>query len=247
MSDLSNVIQFSDLQIARLKDDLTRQREGCQHKRILLDDVGDTVKCQDCDMQVSAYWALRMLAVDWKRQNARLQHELTAAKSERETTLHLKAAKQVESVWRSNKQLPTCPHCDRGIMPQDNMGGRTVDKVFEQGLRVREQAEAKEKGLPFIKKLAPGKPKPAKPPAKTRSKIKPAPRWVDAPAWAQWLTQAGDGKWTWHLIEPFLVQANPPSFESGGLHAFAGTSLAPVDGAPIKQRRPRATEQGAQQ
>lgn len=242
MSDLSNVVQFADLQIARLKDDHSRRLKGCQHRHVQLDDVGEVVKCMDCQSQVSAYWALQMLATDWKRQVDRLESEKSAVQTAGKLTLHLKAAKQVESVWRSRLQLPCCPHCDRGIMPEDGLGSRTVSKVFEQGLRVRESAEAKEKGLARPAKLAPGKPKPTRTPAKARSRTKPAPRWEDAPRWAAWLTQATTGKWTWHLIEPFLVEGSPSNYESGGTTAFAGTSTAPTDGAPIKQKRPWATE-----
>lgn len=241
MSDLSNVVQFADLQIARLKDDYVRRREGCQHRHIQLDDVGEVVLCMDCKKQVSAYWALNMLTTDWREQTKRLAREVESAKQERGLTLHLRAAKQVESVWRS-KQLPCCPHCDRGIMADDNLGSRTVGKLFEQGLRVREAAEAKEKGLTTINKLAPGKPKPIKAPSKPRSKVKPPPKWADAPPWAGWLTQAATGKWTWHLVEPFLIEGSAPSFESGGMQAFAGTSQASADGAPIKQKRPLADE-----
>ncbi|MGE8046087.1 hypothetical protein ACQKO6_18030 [Pseudomonas monteilii] len=242
MSDLSNVVQFADLQIARLKDDHARRVKGCQHKRIRLDDVGEVVKCMDCESQVSAYWALQMLATDWKRQVDRLESEKTAVHKASQLSLHLNAAKQVESVWRSRADLPCCPHCDRGIMPEDGLGSRTVSKIFEQGLRVREAAEAEEKGLPRPAKLAPGKPKPTRAPAKARTRTKPPPRWEDAPAWAAWLTQATNGRWTWHLVEPFLVEGSPSNFESGGNTAFAGTSTAPADGVPIKQKRPRATK-----
>lgn len=243
MTDLTNVVQFSDLQIARLKDDVRRRHEGCQHRRIQLDDVGQVVKCLDCDKQISAYWALGMLAASWKSQVRSLEHQKSEAKAATEVNLHLLAAKKVESVWRTRNQLPCCPHCARGIDPADGLGSRTVSKVFEQGLRVREAAESKEQGLARPVKLAPGALKPTKSPAKRRSKVKPAPSWDNAPAWAEWLTQAADGKWTWHLVEPFLVPGVYQSnYESGGQTAFAGTSPASADGAPIKQKRPRAEQ-----
>lgn len=245
MTDLTNVVQFSDLQIARLKDDVRRRHEGCQHRRIQLDDVGQVVKCLDCDKQISAYWALGMLAASWKSQVRSLEHQKNEAKAATEVNLHLLAAKKVESVWRSRHQLPCCPHCARGIDPADGLGSHTVSKTFEQGLRVREAADSKEKGLARPVKLAPGalKPtKPTKPTAKRRSKVKPAPSWENAPVWAQWLTQALSGKWTWHLVEPFLVEGTPHEYLSGGMTAFAGTSQAPADGAPIKQKRPRAEQ-----
>lgn len=243
MSDSTNVVQFADLQIARLKDDHMRRIEGCQHRHIQLDDVGQVVKCVDCDKQVTAYWALGMLAASWKDQVKRLERETREARATNELNLHLKAAKQVESVWRTRDQLPCCPHCARGIAPADGLGSRTVSKVFEQGLRVREQADAKANSLGRPVKLAPGAIKPTKAPVKRRSKVKLPPSWDNAPAWAEWLTQAIDGKWTWHLVEPFLMPGAMPGYESGGQTAFAGTSPVAADGVQAKQKRPRSQEQ----
>jgi len=242
MTDLTNVVQFAELQIARLKDDARRRHEGCQHRRIQLDDVGQVVKCLDCEKQISAYWALGMLAASWKSQVRSLEHQKSEAKAATEVNLHLLAAKRVEGVWRSRNQLPCCPHCARGIDPADGLGSHTVSKVFEQGLRARETAETTEKGLVRPVKLAPGAAKPARKPAKQRSKVKPAPSWENAPVWAVWLTQALSGKWTWHVVEPFLVDGATPEYQSGGMTAFAGTSQAPADGAPVKQKRPPAQE-----
>lgn len=240
MFDTENVVDIGELRLARVKADYKRQREGCQHNRLTMDDQGEIVTCKDCKAQVSAYWALGLISSHWRDREKQVKRELTAVQEERGAVLHLTAAKKVEAAWRSKTTLPSCPHCCRGISAHDNLGGATVARKFEEGLRERERADSIAQGLPMVAKLLPGKPKPRKPAAaaaKPRSKVKPRPVWVNAPAWAEWLTGDVKGRWTWHQIEPFEVSNE---YQSGSMSEFAGTTLAPADGAGIKEKRPRA-------
>lgn len=239
MSDTDNVVEIGELRLARVKNDYIRQREGCMHKRLEMDDVGEIVTCRDCKQQVSPYWALAALRDHWKDHASKVNRTLEQAQAERSTVLHLVAAKKVESAWRSKTTLPSCPHCRRGIAPHDNLGGATVARKFEEGLREREREDSIAQGLPHVVKLLPRKAVKRTTPAtaKPRSKVKPRPLWVNAPAWAEWLSGDVKGRWTWHQIEPFEVSKE---FQSGSMHEFAGTTLAPVDGVGIKEKRPRA-------
>lgn len=240
MSDTNNVVEIGELRLARIEANYARRHEGCQHHRLEMDEVGQIVMCLDCNKQVSAYWALEKLRGFWHDHSKKYKRELAAAQEERGAVLHLTAAKKVEAAWRSKTTVPSCPHCSRGIFPHDNLGGGTVARRFEEGLRERERADSLAKGLPSVAKLLPGKPTPkAKKPAATkpRSKVKPRPVWANAPAWAEWLTGDVKGRWTWHQIEPFEVASE---YQSGSMNAFAGTTLAPADGVAIKEKRPRA-------
>ncbi|WP_219097612.1 hypothetical protein [Pseudomonas sp. UMAB-40] len=242
MSDTRNVVEIGELRLARIEQGYLRMREGCQHKLLELDDTGQVVTCRDCKVQVSAYWALSYLVSFWEGHSNKVKRTLAAAQEERGAVLHLTAAKKVEAAWRSKTTVPSCPHCRRGIFPHDNLGGATVARRFEEGLRERERADSIAQGLPMVAKLLPGKP-PAKAKRvapKPRSKVKPRPLWGNAPAWAEWLTGDVKGRWTWHQIEPFEVSAE---FQSGSMHAFAGTTLAAADGIGIKEKRPRAEPQ----
>lgn len=237
MSDTNNVVEIGELRLARLEATYTRKREGCQHNSLEMDEIGQTVMCRDCKVQVSAYWALEKLRGFWQDHAKKYKRELEAAQEERGAVLHLTAAKKVEAAWRSKNTVPSCPHCSRGIFPHDNLGGATVARRFEEGLRERERADSIAQGLPMVAKLLPGKPKPKKPAAaKPRSKVKPRPVWANAPAWAEWLTGDVKGRWTWHQIEPFEVSSE---YQSGSMSEFAGTTLAPADGAGTKEKRPR--------
>jgi hypothetical protein len=242
MTDTDNVVEIGELRLARIKNDYKRTREGCQHRNLEIDTVGETVICCDCKVQVSAYWALNMLRDFWENHAKAFNRKLAAVNEERDTVLHLVAAKRVEQVWRSRRDVPSCPHCQRGIYPEDNLGSARVSRKFEEGLRERERADALSKGLPVVQKLLPRKPprKTSDIPPKPRSKVKPRPVWQNAPAWAVWLTCDLKGRWTWHLVEPFETGNE---YMSGGMHEFAGTTAAPVDGAGIKEKRPKAEQE----
>jgi hypothetical protein len=248
MLDTNNVVEIGQLRLSRIEANYARRHEGCQHHHLEMDEVGETVVCLDCGKQVSPYWALEKLRGFWHDHSKRYKRELAAAQEERGAVLHLTAAKKVEKAWRSKQMVPACPHCARGIFAEDGLGSSMVGRKFEAGLRVRECADSAEKGLPVVKKLTPRKRQPKKPsdkPAKPRSRIKPRPMWVNAPAWAEWLTGDVKGRWTWHQIEPFDDLAGN-EYQSGAMTAFAGTTSAPVDGVGIKEKRPRG-EQGAPQ
>ncbi len=241
MSDTNNVVEIGELRLARIEASYTRRHEGCQHNRLEMDEVGQTVMCLDCNKQVSAYWALEKLRKFWGDDSKKYKRELAAVQEERGAVLHLTAAKKVEAAWRSKTTLPSCPHCRRGISPHDGLGSATVSRRFEDGLRERERADSIAQGG-AVSKLLPVKPTPKakKTPANAaigRSRVKPRPAWVHAPAWAEWLTCDVRGRWDWHQIEPFEVSSE---YHSGSMCEFAGTTLAPADGVAIKEKRPRA-------
>ena len=221
--DQGNVVDIGELRLARLENSYKRRVEGCQHLRLEMDPVGETVHCRDCNVQVSSYWALEMLRGQWATASSRYKAQLAELQADQSKVLFLKAAKAAETVWRSNKYLPGCPHCRRGIMLGDGFGSIRVGKDFEKGLRVREQLDNQ--------KLTPvRRPEPAQ--AKKRGKTgKPLPKWENAPEWALWLVQdPATGTLSWATE----VQNNLPA----GRVEFAGTY--PLGETPIQQARPSA-------
>ena len=135
---MSNVICIEDFQITRKRRTYLKG-DGCQHLHLESDDNGEIITCTDCTRQVSAYWALMMLAERYERawsDVANKGRQLAAAK---EKDISLLAAQAVERAWRSKTMLPLCPHCRCGIAPTDGFGGSMVDKRIEQ--RRREAAK----------------------------------------------------------------------------------------------------------
>lgn len=123
---MSNVIQIESMRITR-DSRLFRPKE-CAHKQLTLDNQGDIVMCDDCGKQVSAYWALCMLAEEYSKAAAKLTARAERQIEVEKKTLHLKAAQKVEMAWRSRTMAPTCPHCSEAIYPTDGFGSAMINK-----------------------------------------------------------------------------------------------------------------------
>jgi hypothetical protein len=72
-----------------------------------------------------------MLAGEYNRALSRLQRERDALTKAKESEIHLLAAKKVEKAWRSRTMVPACPHCGKGILPQDGLGSTNINRAIE--------------------------------------------------------------------------------------------------------------------
>lgn len=138
-----NVVNIGDFSIAKA-DRTWAARIGkgiCRHLRLEMDDHGEVVKCMDCGVQVSAYWALKMLASHWEDASRKHKAAKERLAEDKASHLHLIAAKQAEKAWRSRDMVPCCPHCGEGISAKDGFGGSMVSKRIDEARR-----EARRKG-----------------------------------------------------------------------------------------------------
>lgn len=99
-------------------------RKQCKHLNLKLDDNGHTVFCEDCNSQLSAYFVLELLLDTYEREIKRTEVRNKKLHDDMQTVLHLRASKHLESIWRSRKLVPTCPHCGEGI---------TMNEALEAG------------------------------------------------------------------------------------------------------------------
>ncbi len=117
------------IQIGKGKFEQIR-REHCSHKYLLYDVGNETVHCRDCKAIVSPFQAFLKLICQWKAAQSDLRRRLEELK-ELETRSEkglLKAVRRVDHAWRSKKMVPTCPHCDEAIFPEDGFGSSMVNK-----------------------------------------------------------------------------------------------------------------------
>jgi ribosomal protein S27E len=136
---MSNVIDIDALRVAR-KSAYVRAASDCRHMHVALDDNGDVVKCDDCGLQLSAYWALGHFVEYYQRAIAKLTSGQNALREAQEQGVHLIAARRVEKAWRSRTMVPTCPHCSEPIFPQDGFGRSAVNRAIAE--RRRQAAKA---------------------------------------------------------------------------------------------------------
>ena len=132
------VINLEDMRIRILKErpKWDRNRKECRHINLTFNDDGQIITCDDCHKQIQPYWAFHMLAERFDDSMKRLNRKEADIKVLTEKTVHLIAARRVEAAWRQRSMVPTCPHCERGILPEDSFGSSLMSRSIE--LRIRE-------------------------------------------------------------------------------------------------------------
>jgi len=125
-----------DLGTFKLKKKNIYSRDGdCRHTNLVADEVGETIICSDCGLQVTAFWALMKYSRNVKKYAADLNRRSKNLSELEAKTVTLKAALKVEKAWRRRNSVPTCPHCHEGILPTDGFGGPSRSKDYEMQLR----------------------------------------------------------------------------------------------------------------
>lgn len=138
---LSNVIDIDALRVAR-KSSYVRAAGECRHMHVTLDDNGDIVKCDDCGMQLSPYWALGHFVEYYQRAIAKLTRGENELRNAQEQGISLLAARRLERAWRSRTLVPACPHCGEGIGPKDGFGSTQINKAMYERRRAAKRGEA---------------------------------------------------------------------------------------------------------
>jgi hypothetical protein len=117
------IIRIGEVEWHDLQRHLTVPKIGaCKHLRLQYIDHGELLKCLDCDKQISAVWALKFFFTQYQVEKERLEAVRTQLKADEERLVTHKAALAVQDAWRRHHLVPTCPHCNKGIMPPDGLG-----------------------------------------------------------------------------------------------------------------------------
>lgn len=129
-----NIIHLEDLRLTR-KARAPYQPEGCAHLHLTMHAHGETISCDDCHLQVSAWWVLNNFGNQMRDACARLQREQQALAAREQKAVTLKAAQDVESAWRSRTMVPACPHCGEAIFSGDGFGRSQINRELAERRR----------------------------------------------------------------------------------------------------------------
>jgi hypothetical protein len=137
---MARIFNFAEFQITRREDTHgwnfsmgSGRDKDCPHLHLLFDENGHTVECKDCGREVSAWWAFMSLVERFQHEEERIElARVNALRAEQRVLTH-KAAIAVEDAWRRHKYVPTCPHCGKPILPQDNFGSGNCMKTGKEG------------------------------------------------------------------------------------------------------------------
>lgn len=131
---MNNVVNIGDHRFTRKRDSWL-SKDACKHLNKTFDANGDIITCDDCSMQLSPVWVIHQLIDSYNREMDRLDARERVLREQTGKDLHLIAAKTVEAVWRRKSVVPGCPHCHRGILPEDRLGSMQVSRAIELSRR----------------------------------------------------------------------------------------------------------------
>lgn len=131
---MTNVVNIGDHRYTRKRNGWL-SKDVCRHINKTMDSNGDIITCDDCGMQLSAIWVLNQLIDYYDGEVSKVTVRENHLREQTNKALHLLAAKKVEAVWRSRNMVPACPHCSRGILPEDGLGGSQIGRKLELARR----------------------------------------------------------------------------------------------------------------
>jgi hypothetical protein len=121
---MAKIYDIGDMRVQVDRDYGPRVRGegGCGHQKLTFDERGQTIVCDLCGKQVSAWWTFLMLMDRYQEMMGTLRVRQVEVEEAEGRVLTHKAAIAVEDAWRRRKMVPTCPHCHKGILPAEGFG-----------------------------------------------------------------------------------------------------------------------------
>lgn len=131
------VVDIGDLRIAR---GLTRRpRSVCKHASLVYDQKERRIWCKDCETEVPPFDAFIEIVEQFDAGRKESERLIAEAKEAQRFTIRSRAAKVVDEAWRSKNMVPVCPHCRKGMFPEDFVQGvAMVGKDYAKALLGRE-------------------------------------------------------------------------------------------------------------
>lgn len=77
----------------------------------------------------------------WRAMTGKLEARRKSIEEAEQFTLISRAAKELDKVWRKRRQVPCCPCCNAGLLPEDFASGITSTRSadIERAKRKRQQ------------------------------------------------------------------------------------------------------------
>lgn len=130
---MSNIIKIGDFELEKKErySRFRKEKNRCAHRKITLDDEGQTIHCTECGDQLSAYWVVEEVMCCYERKmedlERKINHIKTVSEDLEKEHRFLKVLRSIQRAWRGkNKMAVVCPWCKVGIMPEDGLGNITI-------------------------------------------------------------------------------------------------------------------------
>lgn len=125
--ETDNVVDIGDLRVARGYS--RRPIMMCHHHQIVIDEKERRLWCKDCEQEVDPYDYIKVFITQYRIARSKLIQERDEIEESKRFSARLIATRVLEKAWRKKNTVPCCPHCKRGISPEDvAQGVQSMDK-----------------------------------------------------------------------------------------------------------------------
>lgn len=137
-----NVVDLAGFRI-RAGNSTVRYGKECQHKNLTYAQSERRVWCDDCSRTIDNFDALMVIAKSLGGMIAEAQSMHHKAQEALASTARLRATKVLDKAWSGNTYAVDCPHCRRGLLPEDfaNGAGSWRSRELEIAARKKRAAE----------------------------------------------------------------------------------------------------------
>lgn len=105
--------------------------DACKHTKLVYSSESRRVWCDDCKRTIENFDAFMVLVNGFERMEADARRKMKKADEAMSDTIHRRATKAIDKAWSSSLPAIGCPHCRKGLLPED----------FEKGVQSRSSRE----------------------------------------------------------------------------------------------------------
>jgi hypothetical protein len=132
--------EIIDLAGVRIQAGLAKQNQSrCGHKALIYDQRDRRIWCEDCERTVDNFDAVMLMVRHYQAMVREARLRLQKANEAFAASVRRRATKELDRIW-NGRMVPNCPHCNRGILPEDfAAGAASIQSLeLERARRARE-------------------------------------------------------------------------------------------------------------
>jgi hypothetical protein len=116
----------------------TPRHRRCKHQSMVYSTEQRRVWCKDCESTIETFDAWLVLIRNFEGMMRDVRGKLAKASAALSAVVIRRAAKEIDRTW-GQKMAPCCPHCRRGLLPEDFANGASsaTSAEFERARRKR--------------------------------------------------------------------------------------------------------------
>lgn len=127
------VVDFASYRVRAGRTPFTARK--CEHNSVLYCTRERRVWCDDCKSSIDAFDAFLNIVRHFEEIVAEIRAAKRMAEEALRSVIVRRAAKEIDRTWGA-KMAPCCPHCRRGLLPQDFADGMSaVGRDYEEAAR----------------------------------------------------------------------------------------------------------------